>query len=263
MNIGVYKITNLSSGRFYIGSAQNIYKRKQRHFKTLRSNSHHNIFLQRVFNKYGEDDFKVQYMKTGTLEEARELEQKLLDKYHGNSDFMNIGRDASGGDNLSAHPRKKKIVAKMTKSIRKRMAAMSKEERVATFGRSGELNGMYGKTHTDAVKKKLSKVHTGNTYAKGAVRSEDQRQRLSEIAIERASSEDYINPFKGKKHSAETLAYLATVNAGRTPANARKVKIGRKKYDSLRAAADKLDVVAATILYRIRSKNYPDYEYID
>lgn len=263
MNCGVYKITNLSSGRFYIGSAQDIYKRRHRHFRALRAGTHHNIFLQRVYNKYGEEDFKVQYIRTDSVEEARKREQKFLNKHCGNPSFMNIGRDACGGDNLTSHPKRKKIVAKMTKSIRKRMASMSKEERVEAFGRSGEQNGMYGKTHTEKTRKKLSEVHSGNSYALGAVRSEAFKERLREVAFERSAKSDYVNPFAGKKHTAETLVFLATVNVGRTPSNARKIKIGRKKFDSLRAAADKLGVVPATVLYRVRSENYPDYEYLN
>lgn len=50
---------------------------------------------------------------------------------------------------------------------------------------------------------------------------------------------------------------------GKKPVNSKKVKIDNIIYESLTEASRKLNVVPATILYRIRSKNYPTYEYYD
>ena len=260
---GIYKITCNTSGRFYIGSAANIYKRKKRHFKSLRDGTHHNVFFQRVFDKYGEADFSLRYSRTATLEEAREREQLLLDKYHGDPRFMNIGRDATGGDNLTNNPNRRKIVKKMTKAVREHMDSLSAEERKVKFGRPGSKNGMFGKTHTEEVKRNLSKQHTGNHYNLGVAKSAEHKEALSASKKLLATQPGYVNPFKGKKHSVETLAFLATVNVGKIPANARKIKIGKKKFKSLTEAGRQLGVVTATILYRIRSDNYPEYTYVD
>lgn len=50
---------------------------------------------------------------------------------------------------------------------------------------------------------------------------------------------------------------------GKKPVNTKKVKINHVIYESLTDASRKLNIVPATILYRIRSKNYPTYEYYD
>jgi group I intron endonuclease len=48
---GIYKIENIENGKLYIGSASNFLKRKSSHFCYLRRGTHHNIHLQRAFNK--------------------------------------------------------------------------------------------------------------------------------------------------------------------------------------------------------------------
>ena len=44
---GIYKITNLSNGKIYIGQSQNIYTRRQQHFVALRNGSHENKEMQK------------------------------------------------------------------------------------------------------------------------------------------------------------------------------------------------------------------------
>ena len=51
--IGVYKITNIENGRFYIGSSNDIERRWRHHRSLLRNNKHHNAFLQNDHNKCG------------------------------------------------------------------------------------------------------------------------------------------------------------------------------------------------------------------
>ena len=57
----IYKIINKIDGRIYIGSTINFEKRKKKHLKDLKNNKHHNIFLQRAYNKYGVDNFVFSY----------------------------------------------------------------------------------------------------------------------------------------------------------------------------------------------------------
>jgi group I intron endonuclease len=54
---GIYKITNLVSGKCYIGSARNTAGRIANHKFRLRKNNHFNSHLQASWNKYGEDSF--------------------------------------------------------------------------------------------------------------------------------------------------------------------------------------------------------------
>ena len=43
---GIYKITNIITGYFYIGSTNNFNRRKLNHLHLPRNNKHHSIYLQ-------------------------------------------------------------------------------------------------------------------------------------------------------------------------------------------------------------------------
>jgi hypothetical protein len=50
----IYRIKNLVSDQFYIGSSLHYERRKTAHINCLRKNKHDNVYLQRAWNKYGE-----------------------------------------------------------------------------------------------------------------------------------------------------------------------------------------------------------------
>lgn len=89
MNIGVYKISNKSNSKFYIGSSVNLKKRLRDHLFMLRANKHNNIYLQRSFNKYGEENFEFEVIcYAEDLKDAREKEQYYIDSL----DACNTGK---------------------------------------------------------------------------------------------------------------------------------------------------------------------------
>ena len=57
-NCGIYVIRNIVNDNIYIGSSVNIKKRFCQHRNSLRKNKHHNKYLQRSWNKYGEENFE-------------------------------------------------------------------------------------------------------------------------------------------------------------------------------------------------------------
>jgi len=80
---GIYRIH--CGDRDYIGSSKNLYNRLAVHFSQLRGNYHHSIFMQRVFNKYGEENFNFEILETIEYneEELRKLEEKYMNEYSG------------------------------------------------------------------------------------------------------------------------------------------------------------------------------------
>ena len=60
---GIYKITNISNDKVYIGQAVNIKARFSKHKWALRNNKHHSILLQRSWNKHGEEAFKFEIIE--------------------------------------------------------------------------------------------------------------------------------------------------------------------------------------------------------
>lgn len=88
MSSGIYVIRNKINGNFYIGSTTNFSKRKNKHFRYLRTNKHENQHLQNAFNKYGETAFEFLVIKR--TDDLLNEEQKLLDEYFGKPVCYNI-----------------------------------------------------------------------------------------------------------------------------------------------------------------------------
>ena len=68
---GIYCIINIKNGHKYIGSSTNMYQRLMCHRSWLRRGSHHSIYLQRAWNKYGESMFEcytIEYIDQNLLE---------------------------------------------------------------------------------------------------------------------------------------------------------------------------------------------------
>ena len=61
---GIYKILNLVTNDFYIGSTSISFMRRfTQHRSDLRKGKHRNIHLQRAYNRDGEDNFEYQILE--------------------------------------------------------------------------------------------------------------------------------------------------------------------------------------------------------
>ena len=81
---GVYKIENTLNGNVYVGSSKDIYGRWVQHKRDLRKQQHHCVYLQRVWNKYGEKNFTFETLEITTSNNKMELfncEQKWYNYY--------------------------------------------------------------------------------------------------------------------------------------------------------------------------------------
>ena len=76
---GVYKITNMVNGKFYIGSSNNIQSRWYQHRKKLNDKVHGNTYLQNAWELYGEENFKFEIIEECTPSIQFEREQYYLD----------------------------------------------------------------------------------------------------------------------------------------------------------------------------------------
>ena len=58
MNSGAYLILNTKNNNKYVGSSGGLAGREKAHIRLLRKQTHYNAYLQRAWNKYGEDAFE-------------------------------------------------------------------------------------------------------------------------------------------------------------------------------------------------------------
>lgn len=256
----LYKIET-KEGKFYIGYTRHKQVRFKRHIRDLLSKSHHNRNLQNIVNLEGIRSISIKEIgKYLTEEEARAEEERLIQEalVLSKSDILNINPFSVGGDTLSFHPRKTIIIEKRTESLKNTLLKMGPEKRSEKYGRKGEKNGMYGKTHTEKAKRSISLKNKGNTYALGSTRPESIKKVLSEKASKRTGEN---NPFYGKHHSIESKYLISFANKGKTPVNIRPVHCQGQNFPSLTQASISLNVSPSLLIYRIKSEKYPDYFY--
>lgn len=253
----VYAILDTCSGMAYVGSTQEFDKRIERHMRELRSNVHHNSILQKLWND-GNCNFEIITTEMDTREDAYLFEETMIQFLRNEGILTNVGNSSRGGDNLTFNPDRQKIIEKISQAGRQFSSSLTREERKETYGRPGEQNGMYGRTHSDEVKEKLSLLNKGNSYATGRVASQETRANLSAIASQRVGTK---NPFYGKKHSEETKSKLSAANKGKAPPNKNAIRINGVEYESQSAAAEVLGVSPATITHRLKSDNPKFREY--
>lgn len=73
---GIYTITNTLDGKMYVGYTKNWAKRKTHHKWQLRENKHGNPYLQKAWNKHGEENFEFEL-----IEECQEFLLHALEHY--------------------------------------------------------------------------------------------------------------------------------------------------------------------------------------
>lgn len=241
--VGIYKIMNIVNGDCYYGSSINVEKRWLRHTYELKRGSHHNLILQRAWNKYGEENFKFILVEECGVSDLLQTEQKYLDlkpKY-------NIGTKSSGGDNITNNPKRSDIVKKISEGVKLRYSKMSKDEIDLIHSRPGQSNpnwkGGVSKRYCSCGKEISPSNNTCRLCYK---------------------TDGYKNPFFGKKHTQEVLNYLSEINKGICRHNNKhKIIIDNVEYESYQDASKKLKINFNTIRWRVLSKNpkYKNYQF--
>jgi group I intron endonuclease len=79
---GIYRITNLISGKIYIGCASNIRTRINGHLYSLRKSNHSNQYLQKAWIKYGEESFIFEIIEKCNINLLHAKEHYWVIKYN-------------------------------------------------------------------------------------------------------------------------------------------------------------------------------------
>lgn len=242
--IGIYRIRNLNNNKCYYGSAKNINRRWSRHKSQLKYNRHENIILQRAWNKYGELNFIFEVVELCEEDDLLIIEEKYLDL---NPEY-NIGKQASGGDNISNHPNKDIIVDKIKKSINTTISLLSENERKEKWGRCGKNNPNWKGGISIKYCQCGKKIEPHHNYCINCVPRHGEN-----------------NPFYNKHHSEETKKKLSESRKGKYHGSQNiPFEIDGIEYHSLGDASNKLGIPIPTIRWRLKSKNkkFENYKYL-
>lgn len=180
---GVYVIKNIQNGKLYVGSSINIYSRWATHKTQLRNNSHPNLYLQRVWNKYGEASFRFQILLICEPEKVVLYEQKAIDKFDAFKNGYNGRPKAENCLGVKHSEESKKKRSERMKGnhncLGKKMPKSWVDKLIAR--NMGNKNTLGKKMPPQWVKKLIARS-IGNTYAsanKGIKRCPETLKRMS------------------------------------------------------------------------------------
>ncbi len=236
--IGIYRIKNKINNKCYYGSSKDIDKRWKRHIKDLKNKKHHSILLQRSWDKYGSDAFLFEIVEVCDIELLLKIEQKYLNL----EPEYNIGKKASGGDNLTNNPNREEIIYKITRASIDRNNNLSDNEKIERYSKPMDKNPNW-------------KGGITYNYCKCG-------KRITYKALTCKKCQDIIgvnNPFYGRETSKENKKYLSELFKGKQLHNNNiEIIIDGIEYISFTDAGKKLGILWATIRHRCLSKN-PKY----
>lgn len=172
---GIYKIENIATGDCYIGQSVNPTLRKHQHWRTLNRNKHYNKYLQRAWNKYGQDSFIFEIMLFCEYDQLSACEQKLVDELNPAYNIRKECVDSQLGTKHSEETRKKLSDSHKGQKPHNLGKTTPYEVRMKqSEARKGKRPSNYGVPCSDEKKKKISDSLKGNIIP------DDVRKKLSE-----------------------------------------------------------------------------------
>lgn len=163
MTCGIYAIIDLDEQR-YVGSSVNIERRIKVHFKGLQNKDHQNRFLQRAYNKYGRDYFRVEILEECSKEILLEREQFYMDQEH----KYNLSKKAAAGGIKWTIERKLKHSEKLKGNKR-----------------------LLGYKHSEETKKKISESLKGRPVSENTRKAASTRMKKYNVESPNMKGRDF------------------------------------------------------------------------
>lgn len=111
--IGIYKITNIKNNKVYIGQSVNIEKRWREHIYAFRRGDHTNVYFQRAWNKYGEENFIFEIIEECLIENLNDKESFYILKFQATNPQYGYNR-TFGGESPKMTPEYKEYISKLS-----------------------------------------------------------------------------------------------------------------------------------------------------
>lgn len=206
MSAVIYGIRTRHNNKVYVGSSKDYAKRVNTHLNALKRNKHHNIWLQRVYNKYGINNFYFFIIESINKEDLLTVEAYYISC---NTSGYNVG-SVGGGDNFSNNPNKEEIKYKISKGLTRYYETLTREEKKLKYGHPGKTNPNW----KGGVSSKVCS-ECGTAVI-------NSRAEVCANCLDRTGTN---NPFYAKKHTEETKRKLSEARKGKKLTEEAKLKI--------------------------------------
>lgn len=216
MTTGVYRIRNTVDGKVYVGSAIDIARREEMHFRDLRTGRHRNLYLQRAFVKYGVSAFVLDVLEECTVEVLIERERSwmetlgALDRQRG----YNIMPAGEFRNDWTPESRAKLSRSKrgttFSPEARRRMSEAAKRRAATPAGRARLIELSLRNANDPETKARMAET------LRARARTEDGRTqyvRMSALASEPEAKEKRAAQLRGRKTHKWTTEQRARVGA--------------------------------------------------
>lgn len=157
---GIYCIENLVNHKKYIGQSNNIEYRWKRHKYELSRGSHDNDYLQKSWDKYGQDNFKFYILELCDVSMMDELEVYYIDLYQTINRDNGYNLTSGGGANKQYS---KEVCDKISQALMGHEVSPETRKKVSEHHAdvSGEKHPMYGRKHSEEAKEKMRQAGLG------------------------------------------------------------------------------------------------------
>lgn len=198
----VYEIRNTVTGKHYVGSAVNFKNRKREHLTSLSKGSHHNRFLQRAFDKYGEGSFVFSVLElVDDKSKLIEREQFWMDSTSPQYNIAQVAGSTLGvrfSDEAKANVSRAVVRALEDPEVRKKIGDASRARFESEDYKSKITAIQKGFVQSEESRKKRSVTNTGKALSdyhksrisegnKGRVVSEETKDKIREALKKRAA----------------------------------------------------------------------------
>jgi group I intron endonuclease len=194
-NKGIYKIMCLATGKFYIGSSNNLNKRKSIHFSQLRNKNHANAHLQNAFNKYGADNFIFDIIiflpESTTKQEIVTVEQTYIDELKAYN--PDIGYN----------------ICKIAGQPGDRTGFKHSEETLNLFSEQRK-----GKKKSEEFKQILSEMYKGKSMKERTENSEWTSNKKGKSMKEITNNPNWTDSRIGRSHTTEAIQKMSESKRG-------------------------------------------------